>query len=106
MAAPNWKNRTFFPGDNLRFLEAMNSDAVDLIATDPPFNQGCDFRATPDSLAAGAEFQDRWSWKQGVHQDWVDQITDSHPSLMRVIAAARVFSAKGPPADAVCSPRK
>ncbi|MXX22885.1 MAG: site-specific DNA-methyltransferase [Rhodospirillales bacterium] len=89
MARPNWKNRTFFPGDNLGFLEAMNSESVDLIATDPPFNKGRDFRATPDSLAAGAKFQDRWSWEQDVHQDWVDQITDSHPRLMRVIAAAR-----------------
>ena len=89
MAEPNWKNRTFFLGDNLGFLEAMNSESVDLIATDPPFNKGRDFRATPDSLAAGAEFHDRWSWEQDVRQDWVDQITDSHPRLMRVIAAAR-----------------
>ncbi len=89
MAEPNWKNRTFFLGDNLGFLEAMNSESVDLIATDPPFNKGRDFRATPDSLAAGAKFQDRWSWDQDVHRDWVDQITDSHPGLMPVIAAAR-----------------
>ena len=39
----------------------MNSESVDLIATDPPFNKGHDFHATPDSLAAGARFQDRWS---------------------------------------------
>ena len=54
----------------------MNSESVDLIATDPPFNKGRDFHATPDSLAAGAKFQDRWSWERDVHPEWVDQLTD------------------------------
>ena len=67
----------------------MNSESVDLIATDPPFNKGRDFHATPDSLAAGAKFQDRWSWERDVHQEWVDQITDDHPKLMEAIEGAR-----------------
>ena len=56
MSTPNWKNRTFFHGDNLVFLRAMNTASVDLIATDPPFKKGRDFHATPDSLASGARF--------------------------------------------------
>ena len=67
----------------------MNSESVDLIATDPPFNKGRDFHATPDSLAAGARFQDRWSWERDVHQDWVDQITDDFPRVMNVIQGSR-----------------
>ena len=39
---PNWQNRTLFHGDNLKFLRQMNSESVDLIATDPPFNKGRD----------------------------------------------------------------
>ena len=35
MGEPNWQNRTLFHGDNLPFLRAMNSESVDLIATDP-----------------------------------------------------------------------
>ncbi len=89
MQEANWRNRTLFHGDNLSFLSAMNSESVDLIATDPPFNKGKDFHATPDSLAAGAKFQDRWSWERDVHQDWVDQITDDHPKLMEAIESAR-----------------
>ena len=89
MGQPNWTNRTLFHGDNLPFLRAMNNESVDLIATDPPFNKGKDFHATPDSLAAGAKFQDRWSWERDVHQDWVDQITDDHPSVMNVINGSR-----------------
>lgn len=89
MATPNWKNRTLFHGDNLTFLRAMNSESVDLIATDPPFNKGRDFHATPDSLADGASFQDRWSWENDVHQDWVDKITDDFPRVMNVIQGSR-----------------
>ena len=89
MAAPNWQNRTLFHGDNLKFLRAMNSGSVDLIATDPPFNKGRDFHATPDSLARGASFQDRWSWERDVHQEWVDQITDDFPHVMNVIRGSR-----------------
>ena len=59
MGTPNWSNRTLFHHDNLAVLRGMNSETVDLIATDPPFNKSKDFHATPDSLAAGAKFQDR-----------------------------------------------
>ena len=85
----NWRNRTLFHGDNLPFLQAMNSESVDLIATDPPFNKGRDFHATPDSLAAGARFQDRWSWERDVHQEWVDEIADDHPRVMNMIQGSR-----------------
>ena len=89
MAKPNWKNRTLFHGDNLNFLRAMNSESVDLIATDPPFNKGRDFHATPESLAKGASFQDRWSWERDVHQEWIDQLIDDHPNLIEAIESAR-----------------
>ena len=95
MTAENWQNRTLFHGDNLRFLRAMNSESVDLIATDPPFNKGRDFHATPDSLAAGAKFQDRWSWERDVHEEWTDQITDDHPRLMEAIESARYAHSDG-----------
>ena len=91
----NWKNRTLFHGDNLLFLRAMNSSTVDLIATDPPFNKGRDFHATPDSLASGARFQDRWSWERDVHQEWVDKITDDFPHLMEAIESARFAHSDG-----------
>ena len=73
MSNLNVENRTLYHGDNLSFLRNLNSESVHLIATDPPFNKNKDFHATPDSLAAGASFQDRWSWERDVHQEWVDQ---------------------------------
>ena len=92
---PNWQNRTLFHGDNLKFLRAMNSESVDLIATDPPFNKSRDFHATPDSLSAGAKFQDRWTWERDVHEDWVDQIADDFPKVMQVIESARCAHSDG-----------
>ena len=86
---PNWPNRTLFHGDNLDFLRAMNSNSVHLIATDPPFNKGRDFHATPGSLADGGSFHDRWSWKKDIHQEWIDQITDDWPHVMHVINGSR-----------------
>lgn len=85
----NWQNRTLFHGDNLPFLRGMNSNSVHLIATDPPFNKNRDFHATPDSLADGASFQDRWSWERDVHEEWVDQIKDDFPHVMEVINGSR-----------------
>ena len=86
---PNFENRTLFHGDNLPFLRAMNTGSVHLIATDPPFNKGRDFHATPDSLARGAKFQDRWSWADDVEGEWVDQITDDWPHVMNVINGSK-----------------
>ena len=90
MAELNFKNRTLYHGDNLPFLRGMNSETIHLIATDPPFNKGKDFHATPDSLAAGARFQDRWSWANDVEQAWVDQIKDDWPAVHTVIESAKV----------------
>ena len=95
MSTLNWKNRTLFHGDNLEVMHGMNSESVDLIATDPPFNKGRDFHATPDSLAAGARFQDRWSWERDVHEEWSDQIRDDYPKLMEAIESARFAHSDG-----------
>ena len=88
MPTPNFANRTLYHGDNLPFLRGINSGTIHLIATDPPFNKGRDFHATPDSLAAGAKFEDRWSWDRDVHQDWIDAIQDDWPAVWEVIDAA------------------
>ena len=71
----NFANRTLFHGDNLGFLQGLDSGSVHLIATDPPFNKGRDFHSTPDSLAAGGKFEDRWS-RDDVHDEWIEAIKD------------------------------
>ena len=36
--ATNWKNQTIWTGDCLDIMRGMNSESVDLIYLDPPFN--------------------------------------------------------------------
>ena len=91
MADRNFDNRTLFWGDNIDFMRAMNSETVDLIATDPPFNKGRDFHATPDSLAAGASFQDRWKWDEEAHPQFTDALRDDpkNKNIWTVIQSSR-----------------
>ena len=90
MSTPNFENRTLYHGDNLEFLRGMNSNTIDLIATDPPFNKNRDFHATPDSLSAGASFQDRWSWRDDIHDDWLTEIMEDHYEVWHAINAAKI----------------
>ena len=90
LAVPNWNNRTLFHCDNLDALRGMNSNSVHLIATDPPFKKGRDFYATPDSLAKGARFKDRWRWDEDVHEEWVGRLVVDSPCTWEVITMARL----------------
>ena len=86
----NVSNRTLYHGDNLDFMRTLNSESIDLIATDPPFNKGRDFYATPDSLVRGAKFQDRWTWDRDVDIEWQEQIQDDCPMLWSVIESVKI----------------
>ncbi len=85
MADLNVPNRTFYNGDNLDFLRALNSESVNLIATDPPFNKNVDAFVGK----RGASFKDRWRWVEDVHEEWVDQIKDNWPAVSHAIEFAR-----------------
>ena len=89
MPAPNFQNRTLFHSDNLPVLQGMNSETVDLIATDPPSQSGKYFHTSLESLTSGARFQDRWPWDRDAHQTWQDAIQDDCPEVWSVIQFAR-----------------
>ncbi|MCY3671258.1 MAG: DNA methyltransferase [Alphaproteobacteria bacterium] len=72
-------------------MRGMDSATVDLIYLDPPFKKGKDFHATPDSLAKGAKFQDRWSWERDTQPDWLERIQDDWPAVWEVIDAANAI---------------
>ena len=55
------KPRTIFCHDNLPILRGINSNSIDLIYLDPPFNKGKEFHAPIGTKAEGAEFSDIWS---------------------------------------------
>ena len=90
MARPNWKNRTLFVADNIHILRGMNSDSVDCIATDPPYNSKRVYFAPLGSRAAGQRFKDAWRWDE-VTDDWQDVLAAGHPKIKELIEAAAVI---------------
>ena len=89
----NIKPKTIFTGDNLPIMRGMNSESVDLIYLDPPFNSNANYAAPIGSEAAGAEFKDTWTLND-VDAAWLDLIETKHPALNRVIHAAMSDSDK------------
>ena len=83
----NFAARTIWTGDNLDILRGLNSEAVDLIYLDPPFNSNKNYSAPIGSKAAGAAFKDSWTLDD-LDVAWLGLIADRHPGMYRVIEAA------------------
>ena len=94
MGKPNWKNRTMWTGDNLDIMRGMNSESVDLIYLDPPFNSNRNYAAPIGSKAAGAAFKDTWTLDD-VDLAWHGEVAEQHPALYAIIDAARESHGKG-----------
>ncbi|MYJ45188.1 MAG: hypothetical protein F4069_07675, partial [Rhodothermaceae bacterium] len=74
-------------GDNLYIMRGMNSDTIDLIYLDPPFNSKANYAAPIGSEAAGAAFKDTWTLSD-IDIEWLDLIEKPQPNLWRVLMAA------------------
>ncbi len=74
------KNRTMFCGDNLDIVRGFNSDSVDLIYLDPPFNKNRMFSAPIGSSAEGASFDDTWGQKD-IKDEWLGLIANEQPQM-------------------------
>ncbi len=85
----NVPNRTIFTGDNLDILRGINSECVDLIYLDPPFNSNRTYAAPLDSEARGAEFDDVWRLSD-MKEEWIDEIELRRPSLYHLINGAKL----------------
>ena len=98
MAHQNFPDRVLYNMDNLDVLRGMNSETVDLIATDPPFNK------KRNRAASASQYEDAWRWAddptmlnrpdqwlwQPVHRIWLDQIQDENQALFQVIESTRM----------------
>ena len=94
MGALNAVNRTMWTGDNLPVLRGLNSESVDLIYLDPPFNSNRDYAAPIGSKAAGAAFRDTWALSD-VDEAWHGEIAEREPSVYAAIDAAGIVHGKG-----------
>ena len=65
-------NKLYF-GDNLEILRQMDDARVDLICTDPPFNNGRDYNAfLGDSLVQKKAFTENWTWDTATEESRAD----------------------------------
>ena len=94
MVAANFADKTIWTGDNLDILRGLNSETVDLIYLDPPFNSNRNYEAPVGSKAAGAAFKDAWTLSD-LDVAWMGLIADEHPALAYALDVAGRTHGKG-----------
>ena len=91
MGTPNWNNQTIWTGDCLDVMRGLNSESVDLIYLDPPFNSNADYAAPIGSKAAGAAFKDTWGLDD-INLAWHGLIKSDYPALYDLLGAVQKVS--------------
>ena len=87
------KNRTIFENDNLHVLRGLDTNSIDLIYLDPPFNSNRTFEASIGSEAAGATFKDFWTLED-LDNTSHGELADKEPELYHTISAAEFSHGK------------
>ena len=84
MLQKNLKNRTIFCKDNIETLEGINSNSIDLIYLDPPFNKNKIFAAPIGSSAEGASFKDIFR-EEDLKEEWIQTIKEDNEELFSLL---------------------
>jgi len=83
----NVKNRTLFIADNLDIMRGIDSNTIDLIYLDPPFNTKKNYKAPIGSPAEGAAFKDIWT-DEDVKHEWHGEVAETNEELYQIIHAS------------------
>ncbi len=89
----NIKNRTIFCHDNLGVLQGINSESIDLIYLDPPFNKKKTFTAPIGSTAEGASFKDIFTLED-IKDEWVQSIKEDYFTIYSLLEAVKNIEGK------------
>ena len=87
----NVEPRTIFCRDNIDVLRGINSNCIDLIYLDPPFNKKKTFSAPIGSSAEGAEFNDLFR-EEDIKSEWVQEIQQEYYELHSLLNGIKEFS--------------
>lgn len=87
------KENRLYTCDNLYVLNGMNSESVDLVYLDPPFNSKRLYAAPTGSKAAGASFKDMWKWDD-VNEQYLEKMVDSYPALVEYIESIEIIHSR------------
>ncbi len=82
-----------YTGDCLHIVHGLDSESIDLIYLDPPFNSKRIFSAPVGSLAAGNSFEDMWTWDD-VDKEYLEQLIDDYPFMVNLIQTLDVIHSK------------
>ena len=84
----NVANRTIFCRDNLDILQGIDSNCIDLIYLDPPFNKKKVFTAPIGSSAEGASFSDIFR-QEDIKDEWLQTIAEDHYNIHELLNAVK-----------------
>ena len=93
MSKLNFASKTVWTGDNLEIMRGINSECIDLVYLDPPFNSRANYAAPIGSPAAGAAFKDTWTLSD-IDVEWINLVKQKHPDLHRMLQATITKSDK------------
>lgn len=92
------KNNLFYYGDNLKILrDHIESESVDLIYLDPPFNSSANYnilfkeQSGEQSAAQITAFEDTWHWGAESEETYHELVTHAPDDLVKLIQALRDF---------------
>ena len=88
MPTLNVPNRTIFCHDNLEILQGINSESIDLIYLDPPFNSNKNYTAPIGSSAEGASFKDIFK-DEDIKTEWLQTIKEDHETLYAFLESTK-----------------
>ena len=87
------KNRAIFCRDNIDILQGINSDSIDLIYLDPPFNKKKIFTAPIGSSAEGASFKD-WFREEDLKDEWLQTIKEDNDKLHSFLECVKTIEGR------------
>ena len=87
------KNRTIYCKDNLDILQGINSNSIDLIYLDPPFNKKKTFHAPIGSSSEGASFKDIFR-EEDVKEEWTQTIKEDNDKLHTFLESVKTIEGR------------
>ncbi|MDA9893592.1 DNA methyltransferase [Flavobacteriaceae bacterium] len=87
----NISNRTIYCKDNLDILQNIDSESVDMIYLDPPFNKNQSFTAPIGSSAKGASFKDIFA-KEDYKDEWKDEFKIEYEELYNFLESMPFYA--------------
>ena len=97
MTLSSWKNKLYF-GDNLDILrDHVDSETVDLIYLDPPFNSNASYnvlfqeKGGENSAAQITAFEDTWHWGMESEYAYQEVVKENPKKLADLLQAMRTF---------------